>query len=161
MIRILRNMLLGCGGSHLNEFAVYHRSQEKANQSLPLHSDGWRGGRWRDGGEKWRCDRRESSSVCRRCLPQQPSAKGFPKGTLVLIKTGPILNSNPLACLASAGDALSNHWNRWMFLHYRGWTASINRARSSLMPGVTSDFTAHLSREPRSCLLWKPLPIYC
>lgn len=40
MIWILCNMLLGCGGSHLNEFAVYHYSQEKANQSLPLHSDG-------------------------------------------------------------------------------------------------------------------------
>lgn len=43
MIWILRNKLLECGGSHLNEFAAYHRSQEKANQSLPLHSDGWRG----------------------------------------------------------------------------------------------------------------------
>lgn len=44
MIRILCNMLLECGGSHLNEFAAYHRSQEKANQSLLVHSDGWRGG---------------------------------------------------------------------------------------------------------------------
>lgn len=43
MIWILRNMLLGCGGSHLNEFAAYHQSQEKANQSLPLHSDGGTG----------------------------------------------------------------------------------------------------------------------
>lgn len=44
MIWILCNMLLGCGGSHLNEFAAYHQSQEKANQSLPLHSVGWVGG---------------------------------------------------------------------------------------------------------------------
>lgn len=62
--------------------------------------------------EKWRCDMRESLTVRGRCLPQQSSAKGFPKGTLVLIKTGPILNSNPLAWLASSGEALSNHWNR-------------------------------------------------
>lgn len=55
---------------------------------------------------------RESLSVRRRCLPQQPSAKDFPKGTLVLIKTGPILNSNPLAWLASSGNALSKHSNR-------------------------------------------------
>lgn len=44
MIWILRNRLLGCGGGHLNEFAAYHHSQEKANQSFPLHSDGREGG---------------------------------------------------------------------------------------------------------------------
>lgn len=38
-------MLLGCGGSHLNEFAAYHHSQGKANQSRPLHSDVGEGGR--------------------------------------------------------------------------------------------------------------------
>lgn len=62
--------------------------------------------------------------------------QGFSWGTLVLIKTGPILNSNPLAWLASSGNALSNHWNRWMFLHYHGWTISINRVQSFLMPGL-------------------------
>jgi len=44
MIWILCNMLLGCGGSHLNEFEAYHLSQEKANQSQALQSDGWLGG---------------------------------------------------------------------------------------------------------------------
>lgn len=116
-------MLLGCGGSHLNEFQAYHHSRGKANQSLPTA-----GGAGGDRGKR-RCDTRESSSVSGRCLPQQPSAKDFPKGTLVLIKRGPILNSNPLAWLASSGDALSNHWDRWMFLHYHGWTLSINRVR--------------------------------
>ncbi len=45
MIWILRSMLLGYGGSHLNEFSVYHHSLEKANQSLPLHIDGLGGGK--------------------------------------------------------------------------------------------------------------------
>lgn len=60
----------------------------------------------------------------------------FSRGTLVLIKTGQVLNSNPLVWLASSGNALSNQWNRWMFLHYHGWTVSINMVRSFLMPGL-------------------------
>lgn len=82
VIWISRHMLLGCGGSHLNEFAVYHRSQEKANQSLPLHSDG-RGGRRARQRVLEMCDMRGSSSVRGRCLPQQTSLpRIFLKGHL-------------------------------------------------------------------------------
>lgn len=48
MIWISRGMFVGYGGSHLNEFSVYHHSQEKANQSLPLHIDGFGGGGYRE-----------------------------------------------------------------------------------------------------------------
>lgn len=71
--------------------------------------------------------------------------QGFSWGTLVLIKTGPILNSNPLARLACSGHTLSNHWNRWMFLHYHGWTVSINRVQPPSRARVRLEFTAHRS----------------
>lgn len=147
MIWILCNMLLGRGGSHLNEFAAYHQSQEKANQSLPLHSIGWVGGgkereKLREV-EMWH----ERKLVSLRVLFTTTTlCQGFSWGTLVLIKTGPILNSNPLVWLASSGYALSNYWNRWMFLHYHGWTFNKQRPVHS-RARVTSEFTAHLFRE--------------
>lgn len=87
-------------------------------------------------------------------------SQGFSWGTLVLIKTGPILNSNPLAWLASSGDALSNHWNRWMFLHYHGWTVSINRVRSFLVPGLRWN-PLHTFLWKMQLFVMKALPIYC
>lgn len=93
------------------------------------------GGGCESGREETGSDTRESPSSPWALFTTTALCQGFSWGTLVLIKTGPILNSNPLAWLASSGNALSNHWNRWMFLHYRGWTVSINRVQFFLEPG--------------------------
>lgn len=112
MIWILHNMLLGCGGSCLNEFAAYHCSQEKANQSLLVHSDGDVGGGKERETERSRDVKREkarqSSGVV---YHYSPLPRIFLRDTC-FNKTGPILNSNPLVWLASSDNALSNHWNK-------------------------------------------------
>lgn len=98
MILILQNMCPGCSGSHLNEFAVYHYSQGRANQSLPLLSCclSWRGQTEQDELETWgkahwlAGDTRQCSR-----LPRTFPKESFWK------KDEPILNSNPLMHLAS------------------------------------------------------------
>lgn len=98
MILILKNMCPGCSGSHLNQFAVYHYSQGRANQSLPLLSCclSWRGQTEQDELETWgkahwlAGDTRQCSR-----LPRTFPKESFWK------KDEPILNSNPLMHLAS------------------------------------------------------------
>lgn len=139
MIWILCNMLWGCGGGHLNEFGAYHCSREKANQSLPLRGDGYVGGR-----VEWETERSRDVTREREGEPFSPLVLssttahcwGFSWGTLVLIKTVPILNSNPLVCLLSSDSVLSNHWNKWMFLHYHNWSVSVIFLQYFLVPGM-------------------------
>lgn len=136
MIWILCNMLWGCGGGHLNEFGAYHCSREKANQSLPLHCDGYVGGSVEWETERSRDVTREKARQSSGVVQHNSPLPGFSWGTLVLIKTGSILNSNPLVWLLCSDSVLSNHWNKWMFLHYHNESVSVILFRFILVPGT-------------------------